>query len=74
MVSFTIAEGWRRCYVVGVYVPSKKYPTVKWMEQALALCPERTYVLLVGDLNVRIERLCYHREGGLTTIITTYGL
>ena len=52
--SFMLTTVWKLWYVVGAYIPPNDQPAVHRVEQALARCPARTEILLVGDLNARI--------------------
>ena len=74
VVSFLITEEWKQWYVVGAYVLSNKQPMVRWIEQDLVQCLEQTDILLMGDLNARINQPQYQQEKEPANIIAAHCL
>ena len=58
MVSFVLTTGRRRWYVVGSYVPPNEAPDIVRMEEALGQAAKGLDIILMGDLNVRLQEMC----------------
>ena len=46
---------WQRWYVLGAYVPPNEAPTVARIDQALEQAYRGVEVILLGDLNIRLQ-------------------
>ena len=55
VVSFLLTLEAIRWYVVGVYVPPNDVSVIHCVEQALKAVPKGLYIILMGDLNVRLR-------------------
>ena len=56
MVSFTIAVGWNKWYIVGACVPPNDQPRVHRVNQVLACFPARMEMMLVRNLNNHLDQ------------------
>ena len=59
----------RRWHVIGAYGPPNDTPIVYRVEQALEVAPKGFEVILLGDLNVRLQETCDAREVELVTVV-----
>ena len=55
VLSFLLTEGLHRWYIVGAYVPPNDAPTVSRVEHALGNSPKVLEVILLDNLNVRLQ-------------------
>ena len=74
VVSFLLTLRARRLYVVGAYVPPNDRPKVHRVEQALQAAPTGLYLILMGDLNARLDEPCDKYEEDLATALLEQGL
>ena len=74
MVSVWVTMGQQRWYVVGAYVNTKYDPTVAQVEQALWKAAKGTEVILLGDLNVRLQEPHEAQEEELAMVVAACGL
>ena len=66
--------GLRRCFFIGEYVPPNDVPTVTCMEQALVNAPKGVEVIILDDLNVRIQEPRDVQEEELVMVVENYRL
>ena len=57
MVSFLLTTPLRRWYIIGAQIAPNDGPTVYCMYPALYTAPKGLEVILLGDLNVRLQEL-----------------
>ena len=55
MLIFLLTSGLQRWYVVRAYVPPNDAPTFHRVEQALVVAPNIMEVILLGNLNPRLQ-------------------
>ena len=74
VVSFVLAAGCQRCYVVGVYVPLKDAPTIARVEEALVQAVKGLEIILLGDIKSRLQELRNAQEEQLVTVVAACSL
>ena len=74
MVILWLTTGRRIWYVVGSYVPPNSESTVAQVGEALGKAAKGVEVLLLGDLNVRLQEPRDTQEEELATVVAACGL
>ena len=74
MISFLLTSGVRCWYVVGAYEPPKYRSIVHRMEQALRATPRGLELILMADLNERLDGPLKKQEKDLAMALADRGL
>ena len=69
-----LTTGKWRCFIVRVYVPPNNTPTVARVEKSLGQASKGVEVILMGNLNVRLQELSDVREEELMPMVLDCGL
>ena len=74
VVSFLLTAVLQRWYIVRAYVPINNLPTAAPVGQEIGNEPKVVEVILMGNLNIRLQEPCDAREEELVTVVVECGL
>jgi hypothetical protein len=69
LLTFQLITGYKRFYVMGIYIPSNNTMGVDVLWAAWSACPDGCALIVMGDLNISFEHPCDGREEAIANLL-----
>jgi hypothetical protein len=74
LLTFQLVTGYKRFYVMGIYIPPNDTTGVDALRAAWNACPDGCAPIVMGDLNICFEHPCNEREEAIANLLNKINL
>ncbi len=74
LLTFQLVTGYKRFYVMGIYIPPNDTKGVDALWEAWNACPDGCAPIVMGDLNTSFEHPCDRREEAIANLLDKINL